>query len=199
MRSAEDIAFIINAVPSVSNGLTLCTGSLGAGTGNDLTAITQCFAPHIHFAHLRNVAKDDDGSFMEAEHLGGDVSMVEVVGVLLGEERRRQAATEQDWRIPFCPDHGLKLLDDVHKNAHPGYPAIGRLRGLAELRGVIAALSVEKIDCARWLIRQRRPSFTWKAAWLRQWLPRCYLHTDGPRHCPQIPHKLGSPQMGARI
>ena len=142
--SAEDIDFIINAVPSVSNGLTLCTGSLGAGAGNDLPAIARRFAPHIHFAHLRNVTKDEDGSFMEAEHLGGDVDMIAVVRTLLNEQDRRRAAGERDWCIPFRPDHGWKLLDDVHKKAHPGYPAIGRLRGLAELRGVIAALSAPR-------------------------------------------------------
>ena len=98
--SAEDIDFIINAVPSVSNGLTLCTGSLGAGAGNDLPAIARRFAPHIHFAHLRNVTKDEDGSFMEAEHLGGDVDMVAVVQTLLNEQDRRRAAGERDRVYP---------------------------------------------------------------------------------------------------
>ena len=102
--STEDIDFIVNAVPSVSNGLTLCTGSLGAGPANDLPAIAKRFASHIHFAHLRNVTKDADGSFMEADHLDGDVDMVAVVQILLSEQMRRKAAGEQNWRIPFRPD-----------------------------------------------------------------------------------------------
>ncbi|PSH65781.1 mannonate dehydratase [Phyllobacterium brassicacearum] len=143
--NADDLDFIVKAVPSVSNGLTLCTGSLGAGAGNDLPAVAKRFAHHVHFAHLRNVTKDEDGSFMEADHLDGDVDIVAVVQILLNEQLRRRIAGEQNWRIPFRPDHGRKLLDDIHKQAHPGYPTIGRLRGLAELRGVMAALSAPQI------------------------------------------------------
>jgi mannonate dehydratase len=102
-------------------------------------AIASRFAPRIHFAHLRNVAKEPDGSFMEADHLGGDTDMVALVGILLAEQKRRRDAGDPRWRIPMRPDHGHELLDDVGKPTHPGYPAIGRLRGLAELRGVMAA------------------------------------------------------------
>jgi mannonate dehydratase len=84
-----------------------------------------------------------DGSFMEADHLGGDNDMVGVVKVLLGEQKRRRDAGEANWRIPFRPDHGHELLDDVGKATHPGYPAIGRMRGLAEIRGVMTALAAE--------------------------------------------------------
>jgi len=139
--TADDIAFILGAVPSPANGLTLCTGSLGARAATDLPAVARQFASHIYFAHLRNVTKDPDGSFMEAAHLGGDTDMVAVVQILLDEQCRRQQAGEPAWRIPFRPDHGHALLDDVGKATHPGYPAIGRLRGLAELRGVMAALT----------------------------------------------------------
>lgn len=139
VSSADDLAFITEAVPSPANGVTLCSGSLGAGAQNDVPAIARQFAPLIHFAHLRNVAKDPDGSFMEADHLGGDVDMVGLIGVLLAEETRRKEEGRADWRIPFRPDHGHELLDDARRATHPGYPLIGRLRGLAELRGVIAA------------------------------------------------------------
>lgn len=139
--TAEDIAFILDAVPSASNGLTLCTGSLGARPGNDLPAIARRFADRIHFVHLRNVSTDPDGSFMEADHLGGGTDMVAVVQALLEEQARRHAAGEARWRLPFRPDHGHELLDDVGKATHPGYPAIGRMRGLAEIRGVMTALA----------------------------------------------------------
>jgi mannonate dehydratase len=139
VSSADDLAFIVDSVPSPANGITLCTGSLGAGAHNDVPAIARRFAPFVHFAHLRNVAKEADGSFMEVDHLGGDTDMVAVVVALLEEQARRRAAGMTDWRIPMRPDHGQELLDDVGKPTHPGYPAIGRLKGLAELRGVMAA------------------------------------------------------------
>ena len=141
VSNAADLDFIVKAVPSPSNGLTLCSGSLGAGASNDVPAITARFAEHIHFAHLRNVAKEPDGSFMEAEHLGGDTDMVAVVTTLLQEQNRRKERGDAHWRIPMRPDHGHELLDDVGKKTHPGYPAIGRLKGLAELRGVMIAVS----------------------------------------------------------
>ncbi|QRM31692.1 mannonate dehydratase [Microvirga sp. VF16] len=141
VSNADDIAFILGSVDSPSNGLTLCSGSLGANPINDVPAIAKRFANRIWFAHLRNVAKDPDGSFMEADHLGGDTDMVALVTVLLEEQKRRKDAGEKHWRIPMRPDHGHELLDDVGKPTHPGYPAIGRMRGLAELRGVMQAVS----------------------------------------------------------
>jgi mannonate dehydratase len=141
VSNADDLAFILDAVPSSANGVTLCSGSLGANPANDVPAIARRFANRIWFAHLRNVAKDPDGSFMEADHLGGDTDMVALVTVLLEEQKRRKDAGEEHWRIPMRPDHGHELLDDVGKPTHPGYPAIGRLRGLAELRGVMQAVS----------------------------------------------------------
>ena len=141
VSNADDLAFILDAVPSPANGLTLCSGSLGANPANDVPAIAGRFADRIWFAHLRNVAKDPDGSFMEADHLGGDTDMVALVTVLLEEQKRRKDAGDEHWRIPMRPDHGHELLDDVGKPTHPGYPAIGRLRGLAELRGVMQAVS----------------------------------------------------------
>ena len=139
VSNEDDIAFILGAVDAPANGLTLCSGSLGAGPANDVPAIARRFAPRIHFAHLRNVRKEADGSFMEADHLGGDTDMVALVRVLLEEQKRRRDAGDPRWRIPLRPDHGHELLDDVGKPTHPGYPAIGRLKGLAELRGVMLA------------------------------------------------------------
>ena len=130
VSDADDIAWIMDAVNAPSNGLTLCAGSLGANPKNDVPAIAQQFADRIHFAHLRNVRKDADGSFEEAAHLEGDTDMPALVKVLLDTGRP----------IPFRPDHGHELLSDAGSGALPGYPMIGRLRGLAELRGVIAGL-----------------------------------------------------------
>ena len=139
VSTQDDIAFVLGCVDSPANGLTFCTGSLGAGAANDPPAIARRFAHRIHFAHLRNVAKEPDGSFMEAEHLGGDTDMVAVVRILLEEQKVRCDAGDPHWRIPMRPDHGHELLDDLGKPTHPGYPAIGRLKGLAELRGVMQA------------------------------------------------------------
>jgi len=139
--TSEDIAFILDAVPSASNGLTLCTGSLGANPANDLPAIAERFAERIHFVHLRNVQTEADGSFMEAGHLAGGTDVVAVVRVLLAEQQRRLNSGDPHWRLPFRPDHGHEMLDDIGKATHPGYPAIGRMRGLAEIRGVMTALS----------------------------------------------------------
>ncbi len=146
VSNQSDIDFLLGAVDSAANGLTLCTGSLGAGPGNDLPAMAQRFASRTHFVHLRNVSKEPDGSFQEADHLGGDVDMVAVMSALLHEQARRQEAGDPHWRLPFRPDHGHELLDDARRKTHPGYPLIGRMRGLAELRGVMVALaSVQKL------------------------------------------------------
>jgi len=141
VSDAEDIGWILEAQPSRANGLTLCSGSLGANPANDVPAIARRFADRTHFAHLRDVAKEPDGSFQEADHLGGDTDMVALVAVLLDEERRRRAEGREDRELPFRPDHGHELGPDLGRGTHPGYPLVGRLRGLAELRGVIAALS----------------------------------------------------------
>ncbi len=146
VSTQDDIDFLLDAVDSEANGLTLCTGSLGAGSGNDLPAMARRFARRTHFLHLRNVSKEPDGSFQEAEHLGGDVDIVAVMSTLLHEQARRRAAGDLHWRLPFRPDHGHELLDDRQRKTHPGYPLIGRMRGLAELRGVMVALAaVDKL------------------------------------------------------
>ena len=134
VSNRQDLADLVAMVPSRSNGITFCTGSLGAGADNDVPAMAREFAPHVAFLHLRNVTKEADGSFHEADHLGGDVDMPAVIAAFLDEEARRGA------EIPFRPDHGHVLLSDAGRKTHPGYTLIGRLRGLAELRGVIAGL-----------------------------------------------------------
>lgn len=141
VSTGDHIATVLAAIDSPANGLTLCSGSLGAHPDNDVPAIARRFADRIHFAHLRNVAKEPDGSFQEAAHLEGDTDMVALIRVLLDEEARRRAEGRADAEIPFRPDHGHELLSDIGGGTHPGYPMIGRLRGLAELRGVIAGLS----------------------------------------------------------
>ncbi|MCM2475094.1 mannonate dehydratase [Rhizobium sp. CG5] len=148
VSNVEDIAWIMKQQQSLANGLTLCSGSLGANPANDVPAIARLVSERIHFAHLRNVSKDPDGSFQEAAHLDGDTDMVSLVAALLAEEKRRVQAGREDAVIPFRPDHGHELLDDIGRGTHPGYPLIGRLRGLAELRGVIRALSHESMPHA---------------------------------------------------
>jgi mannonate dehydratase len=141
VSSTADLEFITRAVDSPANGITFCTGSLGAGVHNDVPAMARQFASRVHFVHLRNVAKEADGSFMEADHLGGDTDMVAVVEAMLVEQTRRRDAGDESWRLPFRPDHGHEMLDDVGKNSFPGYSAIGRLKGLAEIRGVTVAVA----------------------------------------------------------
>ena len=144
MSTEVDFAAVFGAVPSLANGLTLCTGSLGARPDNDLPATVRRFASRIHFVHLRNVRREAEGwpvSFYEDEHLEGGTDMVAVVAALLAEEKRRAAEGRTDVQIPMRPDHGQEMLDDFARGAQPGYPAIGRLRGLAELRGVMKTLS----------------------------------------------------------
>lgn len=135
--SAEDYQALFDAVPSPANGMCYCTGSLGASPANDLVQMAKDFAPRIHFAHLRSVKREaDPDTFHEADHLEGDFDMIAVLRALLAEDGKRGAAG----KIPFRPDHGHLMLDDLAKRTNPGYSAIGRLRGLAELRGAIRAL-----------------------------------------------------------
>ena len=135
---------VMDAVDTPANGITLCSGSLGARPDNDLPGMMERLGDRVHFLHLRNVKRETSdifGSFHEAEHLGGDTDMVALVEAALREEARRKAAGRADWSIPFRPDHGQDILDDLGRSVQPGYPSIGRLKGLAELRGIIAALS----------------------------------------------------------
>ena len=145
VSTTADTRAILGAVESRANGLTFCTGSYGARADNDLVAMIKEFGPRIHFAHLRNVKREADGSFYEADHLGGSTDMPAVVIALMEEQDRRKRAGRADWRIPMRPDHGHLLADDIGKDRiNPGYSLIGRLKGLAELRGImhgVAAMS----------------------------------------------------------
>ncbi|MBP1858667.1 mannonate dehydratase [Rhizobium herbae] len=140
VSTADDVQTILSAIDAPENGITLCAGSYGSRSGNDVVEMAGRFADRIHFAHLRNVAREPDGSFIESEHLAGDVNMVSLISVLRAEERRRKRDGRGDCIIPMRPDHGHLLIDDQKKKVNPGYSCIGRLKGLAELRGVIAAV-----------------------------------------------------------
>jgi mannonate dehydratase len=136
ISTEKDLEFVVNASPSPSNGLTFCTGSLGAREDNDLPGIVSRLGSHIYFLHLRNVKREADGSFYEANHLGGSTDMYAVMKAIILEQKRRADTGREDAAIPMRPDHGHKLLDDFRYNSFPGYSAIGRLKGLAELRGL---------------------------------------------------------------
>ncbi|HEV3206127.1 MAG TPA: mannonate dehydratase [Terriglobales bacterium] len=140
VSTAEDARQILAGVDAQANGLTFCVGSYGARADNDLLAMVREFAPRIHFAHLRQVTREAERSFHEAEHLDGSSDMVGVIRALMEEETRRRREGRADHEIPMRPDHGHLLADDIGKKVNPGYSLVGRLKGLAELRGVARGL-----------------------------------------------------------
>ncbi len=139
----KDLDDLLNMVDSPSNGLCFCTGSFSPRADNDLPYMIKRFGSRIHCAHLRSTQRNDDGSFYEAAHLEGSIDMYAIVRALLEEMHQRRSAGRRDWRLPFRPDHGHTMLDDLEKPTpdNPGYSAIGRLRGLAEIRGLQLGVS----------------------------------------------------------
>ncbi|SMO80426.1 mannonate dehydratase [Fodinibius sediminis] len=136
VSTEEDARQLLEAVDSPFNGLTFCTGSYGAHSRNDLAGMVERLGHRINFIHLRSVKRDEDGSFQEARHLEGDAGMYDVMLALIKEQQKRASAGREDRSMPMRPDHGHRLLDDLQRESYPGYSGLGRMRGLAELRGL---------------------------------------------------------------
>ena len=136
VSTEKDLKDVVEFCPSANNGITFCTGSLGARADNDLPGIVSRMGEHIHFLHLRNVQREADGSFYEADHLGGSNDMYAIMKNVILEQQKRLVNGREDIAIPMRPDHGHKILDDFNYDTYPGYSVAGRLKGLAELRGL---------------------------------------------------------------
>lgn len=144
MSTEKDYHALTQTIDSNANGITLCSGSLGVRHDNDLPGMMKRLGSYVHFVHLRNIyceTNDAKNSFYESAHLEGSVDMVALVKAIVAEEKRRKSTAREDCSIPFRPDHGQEILSDLGTTQQPGYPAVGRLKGLAELRGIIAALT----------------------------------------------------------
>jgi mannonate dehydratase len=141
VSTEKDLEEIIQIRDSVNNGITLCTGSLGAGYFNDVALIAENFSHRINFAHLRNVTRDESLNFHENYLFDGDVDMYRVMKALVGEQHSRRKEGRPDWRIPMRPDHGNQMLGDIGKENYPGYSLYGRMKSLAEIRGLETGVS----------------------------------------------------------
>jgi len=151
VSTPNDVAAIFNLIDHDSNGLCFCSGSFGARPDNDLPSMARRFAPRIHAVHLRSTTREPSGVFYEADHLAGDVDMPALLGILLDEQDRRRAVGRPDWQLPLRPDHGHVMMHDLanYVPLTPGYSAIGRMRGLAELRGVMHGLRASSAPPSR--------------------------------------------------
>lgn len=137
VKDAHDLAKVTGCADTPNNGITLCTGSLGAGYNNDIVEISEKFAHRVNFVHLRNVSRSRNGDFMEEDHLDGDVDIYAVMKTLLLEQKKRIGEGRKDYRMPMRPDHGRLMIPEMNKEGiYPGYSLFGRMRGLAELRGL---------------------------------------------------------------
>lgn len=141
VSTMEDFAWLADAEPSVNNGITFCVGSLGSSVKNDVPAILNRFVSRVHFLHARTISMEPDGlSFYESEHLSGDVNLPAVLQIVMQEQAKRRQKGQELWQIPVRPDHGHLLMGDSLRECNPGYSAIGRLKGLAEIRGAMKAI-----------------------------------------------------------
>jgi len=137
VSNQEDLQWVCDQVKSPSNGITFCTGSLSTNVNNNLPEIAKNLGPNIHFAHLRNNKVYENKCFYESGHLDGSLDMFAIVRNLILEQKRRIKEGRTDTRMPFRPDHGMKMLDDFNRQGNPGYPLIGRMRGLNEISGLM--------------------------------------------------------------
>ncbi|MDZ7608051.1 MAG: mannonate dehydratase [Cyclobacteriaceae bacterium] len=140
VSTKDDLSWIFDYNPSPSNGFTYCSGSLSARKDNPMEDILETFKERVHFIHLRNTHVREDGSFYERGHIDGDVNFPALIKTLLTEQKRREREGLRYSRMPVRPDHGIKMLDDYNRNSPPGYPLIGRMRGLAEIKGIEAGI-----------------------------------------------------------
>ncbi len=141
VKTAEDLRWILDQVPSPANGITFCTGSLGVRADNLLPEMIREFGKSIHFLHLRNLNRSVNGSFYEAGHLDGEINMSRIMKEVITEQLRRRKEGRSDWQIPVRPDHGLKILSDFSRTDNPGYPLTGRMKGLAQLEGLARGIA----------------------------------------------------------